>query len=184
MSVRVEIVNAAPGNAKVTTSHQYAAQVTLSIENADGSLTPSGWSTRKEGGGDGKPFSFTPGQNLIAGWTEGVLQMREGERAKIRVPVRLPAWWRVAARRGAARRGERYTRALRALLSRAEKKPLRNPRPLAFPRPHARLQSSKGYGAAAQGSKGGAWYIPANSNLLFDIEIVGKSGSGAPEKEL
>ena len=127
MSVRVEIVNAAPGNAKVTKSHQYAAQVTLSIENADGSLTPSGWSTRKEGGGDGKPFSFTPGQNLIAGWTEGVLQMREGERAKIHVPVRGPAWRRGAARRGAAS-------ALRALLSRAKEKTLRNPRPPPPPR--------------------------------------------------
>ena len=120
MSVRVETKVPAPGNAKVTKAHAYAAQVTLSIENADGSLTPSGWSTRKEGGGDGKPFSFTPGQNLIAGWTEGVLQMREGERAKIHVPVRRPAWWRGAARRGAAS----ALRARRALSSRARK---RNP---------------------------------------------------------
>jgi hypothetical protein len=29
------------------------AQVTLSIENADGTTTPSGWSTRKENGGNG-----------------------------------------------------------------------------------------------------------------------------------
>ena len=57
-----------------TRSHAYDSQVTLSIEAADGSTTPSGWSTRKEGGGDGRPFSFTPGQGLIAGWTEGVLQ--------------------------------------------------------------------------------------------------------------
>ncbi len=103
--------------------------MTLFIENADGTTTPSGWSTRKEGGGDDRPFSFTPGQGLIAGWTEGVLQMREGERAKIHVP------------------------------------------------------SAKGYGAAPQGQKGGGWYIPANSNLLFDIEIVGKRGKQA-EKEL
>ena len=34
------------------------------------------------------------------------------------------------------------------------------------------VPSSKGYGASAQGSKGGAWYIPANSNLHFDIEIL------------
>jgi hypothetical protein len=61
--------------------------VTLSIEGADGKLTPSGWSTRKEGGGDGRPFSFTPGQNLIAGWSEGVLKMREGERALLHVPA-------------------------------------------------------------------------------------------------
>ena len=130
MSVRVETKVPAPGNAKVTKAHAYAAQVTLSIENADGSLTPSGWSTRKEGGGDGKPFTFTPGQNLIAGWTDGVLQMREGERALIHVP------------------------------------------------------SALGYGAAPQGSKGGAWYIPGGSNLLFDIEIIGKASRGAPEKEL
>lgn len=39
-----------------------------------------------------------------------------------------------------------------------------------------------GYGGSDQGSKGGAWYIPANSNLLFDIEIIGKRGKGAPEK--
>lgn len=51
--------------------------------------TPSGWSTRRENGGDGKPFPFQPGQNLIAGWTEGVLKMREGERAKIHVPPAL-----------------------------------------------------------------------------------------------
>ena len=36
-----------------------------------------------------------------------------------------------------------------------------------------------GYGAAAQGSKGGAWFIPGNSNLLFDIEIIGKAGKPA-----
>jgi hypothetical protein len=72
-------------------------QVTLSIENPDGSLTPSGWSTRKEvlprffranqprpddplisqNGGDGRPFEFTPGRNLIQGWTEGVLQVTQ-----------------------------------------------------------------------------------------------------------
>jgi hypothetical protein len=79
--VRVEVQSAAAANAKVTTAHSYDAMVTLSIENADGTLTPSGWSTRKEHKGDGRPFSFTPGQNLIAGWTEGVLKMREGERA-------------------------------------------------------------------------------------------------------
>ena len=70
------------------TSHRSDdAQVTLSIEGPDGKLTPSGWSTRKEGGGDGRPFSFTPGQNLIVGWSEGVLKMREGERALLHVPA-------------------------------------------------------------------------------------------------
>ena len=128
-SVRVETITAAPGNKKVERGTPYAAQVTLSIENADGSLTPSGWSTRKEGGGDGSPFTFTPGVNLIQGWTDGVLQMREGERAKMHVPHEL------------------------------------------------------GYGAAAQGSKGGAWYIPGSSNLLFDIEIIGKAGAKGPAKE-
>lgn len=39
---------------------------------------------------------------------------------------------------------------------------------------------SLGYGPAAQGSPGGAWYIPGNSKLLFDIEILGKTGAPAP----
>lgn len=129
MSTRVEIVNPFPKNAKVTTAHKYKAMVTLSIENADGTLTPSGWSTRKEHKGDGRPFEFQPGVNLIQGWTEGCLQLREGERGLIHVP---------------------YT---------------------------------KGYGTKEQGSKGGAWFIPASSNLLFDIEILGKSGKNGPEAE-
>jgi len=124
--VKVDILNAAPGNAKVTKSSSYDAMVTLSIEAADGSTTPSGWSTRKEHKGDGKPFAFTPGRNLIQGWTDGVLQMREGERALMHVPA------------------------------------------------------SMGYGASPQGSPGGGWYIPGNSNLLFDIEILHKSGAKAP----
>ena len=124
--VRVEVTKAAAGNAKVTRSSAYDAMVTLSIEAADGSTTPSGWSTRKEHKGDGRPFSFTPGKNLITGWTDGVLQMREGERALIHVP------------------------------------------------------SALGYGAAPQGSPGGGWYIPGGSNLLFDIEILGKSGATGP----
>ena len=123
--VRVEILSAAPGNAPVTAAHSYDSHVTLSIEAADGSTTPSGWSTR-----GGAPFAFTPGQGLIAGWTEGVLQMREGEHAVLHVPAAL------------------------------------------------------GYGAKAQGSKGGAWYIPANSNLHFDIEVLAKTGSKAPAREL
>ena len=119
--VRVEIKTPYPDNAKVTGSSTYDCQVTLSIENKDGSTTPSGWSTRKENGGDGKPFSFQPGVKLIEGWSKGVLQMKEGERALIHVPPGM------------------------------------------------------GYGAGAQGQKGGGWYIPGNSNLLFDIEIIGKT---------
>ena len=120
--VRVEITKPFPGNAPVTGACSYDAMVTLSIENlADGSITPSGWSTRKENGGDGKPFSFQPGVKLIEGWSKGVLQMKEGERALIHVPAKM------------------------------------------------------GYGQSPQGSKGGGWYIPGNSNLLFDIEIIGKT---------
>ena len=126
--VKVDILKSFPDNAAVTGSHEYDSQVTLSIEHDDGSLTPAGWSTRLENGGDGRPFSFTPGVGLITGWTEGVLKMREGERAVLHVP------------------------------------------------------SSKGYGASAQGSKGGAWYIPANSNLHFDIEILGKRGGNPAAK--
>jgi hypothetical protein len=103
---KVDIVNASPGNAPVTTAHAYESHVTLSIEADDGTLTPSGWSTRGS-----SPFSFTPGQGLIQGWTDGVLKMKEGERAHMHVPASL------------------------------------------------------GYGANPQGSKGGAWYIPGNSNV-------------------
>jgi FKBP-type peptidyl-prolyl cis-trans isomerase len=46
------------------------------------------------------------------------------------------------------------------------------------------VPSTLGYGAAPQGSKGGAWYIPGNSNLLFDIEIVSKAGARVAAKEL
>jgi len=126
--IRVEITSARPGNAKVTKKFSYDCMVTLSIENKDGTTTPSGWSTRKENGGDGKPFSFQPGVGLIEGWSRGVLQMREGERALIHVPPSL------------------------------------------------------GYGSSEQGRKGGGWYIPGNSNLLFDIEILGKKGAKAAAK--
>ena len=49
----------------------------------------AGWSTRSEHKGDGKPFPFQPKKNLIEGWSIGVLQMREGERANIHVPSAL-----------------------------------------------------------------------------------------------
>jgi hypothetical protein len=125
--VVVEITTAAPADSPMVTSeHYYTSMVTLYIENDDGSKTPSGWSTRKEHGalhGVDAPFEFQPGLNLIVGWTEGVLQMKEGERALLHVP------------------------------------------------------SAKGYGGKPMGQKGGAFFIPENSNLLFDIEILGKAGS-------
>jgi len=120
--VRVEITQAASSGEPVSKQHKYDCQVTLYVESKDGTLTPSGWSTRKDQGGNGAPFAFTPGQGLIEGWTEGVLKMKIGERAKIHVPA------------------------------------------------------AKGYGAKAMGKQGGGWYIPANSDLMFDIEIVGKHG--------
>ena len=102
----------------------YTSHVTLYIYNADGSKTPSGWSTRQsDGAPSDSPFSFSPGKGLIEGWTEGVLQMKEGERSWLYVPA------------------------------------------------------SKGYGSQSMGSPGGGgFYIPANSDLLFDIEILGKAG--------
>jgi FKBP-type peptidyl-prolyl cis-trans isomerase FkpA len=36
-----------------------------------------------------------------------------------------------------------------------------------------------GYGGRPMGSPGGAFYIPADSHLLFDIEILGKAGEEA-----
>jgi len=87
--VKVDIVSSAPGHPNVVRGKTYDAHVTLSIELADGKLQPSGWSTRVEDGGNGSPFKFSPGVGLIAGWTEGVLKMREGERAYLHVPSAL-----------------------------------------------------------------------------------------------
>jgi hypothetical protein len=42
------------------------------------------------------------------------------------------------------------------------------------------VPAAEGYGAADQGRKGGGWFIPGNSNLLFDIEIIAKAGQKAP----
>jgi FKBP-type peptidyl-prolyl cis-trans isomerase len=120
--VRVETISAGSG-APVTRDYKYSSMVTLYIENADGTKTPSGWSTRvSDGATADKPFGFQPGVGLIEGWTQGVLQMKEGERAWLHVPAKL------------------------------------------------------GYGDRPMGSPGGAFYIPASSNLLFDIEILGKAG--------
>lgn len=117
--VVVETISAGSGPA-VDASQKYASMVTLYIENADGSKTPSGWSTRQaDGAAADSPFEFQPGVGLIQGWTEGVLQMNIGQRAWLHVPA------------------------------------------------------DKGYGSRPMGSPGGAFYIPANSNLLFDIEILG-----------
>uniref|UniRef100_A0A7S3P875 peptidylprolyl isomerase n=1 Tax=Amphora coffeiformis TaxID=265554 RepID=A0A7S3P875_9STRA len=119
-AVVVETISPGDGPA-VTKDFRYSAMVTLYIENDDKSKTPSGWSTRKEDGAPrDQPFNFQPGVGLIQGWTDGVLQMKEKERAWLHVPAEL------------------------------------------------------GYGARPMGSPGGAFYIPANSNLLFDIEILGK----------
>eukprot|EP00980_Cylindrotheca_fusiformis_P001242 scaffold332_cov117-Cylindrotheca_fusiformis.AAC.2 len=126
--VIVETIQAGTGP-PVTKEHFYKSHVTLYIENtATKEKTPSGWSTRKEDGAAAdSPFSFQPGVNLIAGWTEGVLQMKEGERALLHVPAHL------------------------------------------------------GYGSRSMGSpNGGSFYIPENSDLLFDIEILGKK-KGAQE---
>ena len=121
-SQAVVVETISPGNGPaVTKSHSYRSMVTLYIENSDKSRTPSGWSTRKSDGADAdSPFTFQPGRDLIEGWTEGVLKMKEGERALLHVP------------------------------------------------------SAMGYGGTPIGSQGGAFYIPANSDLLFDIEILGK----------
>ena len=116
--VRVEIKKAEPNGAPVTTAQRYRAQVTLYIEGKDGSLKPSGWSTRKEHGADDKPFEFQPGKNLIEGWSRGVLQMKQGERALLHVPAAL------------------------------------------------------GYKDQAVGQPGGTFYVPANADLCFDIEVL------------
>jgi hypothetical protein len=120
--VSVEIISPNDEGAPVTKDFKYRSMVTLYIEDtANGGKTPSGWSTRvADGAAVDKPFDFQPGVGLIPGWTDGVLQMREGERAWLHVP------------------------------------------------------SSLGYGKRPMGSPGGAFYIPANSDLLFDIEILSK----------
>ena len=45
--VKVDIRVSRPNNPAVQLNKRYLSHVTLSIENDDGSLTPSGWSTRK-----------------------------------------------------------------------------------------------------------------------------------------
>mmetsp|Transcript_18970 Transcript_18970/g.44572 ORF Transcript_18970/g.44572 Transcript_18970/m.44572 type:complete len:163 (-) Transcript_18970:149-637(-) len=134
-AVIVETIQPGSGS-PVTKDHRYKSMVTLYIEqpNANGdkeatsTKTPSGWPTRQsDGAAKDDPFTFQPGRNLIPGWTEGVLQMVEGQRAWLHVPAR------------------------------------------------------KGYGNRPMGSPGGAFYIPANSDLAFDIEILGKEDDEATE---
>eukprot|EP01123_Difflugia_compressa_P015923 TRINITY_DN9326_c0_g1_i1.p1 TRINITY_DN9326_c0_g1~~TRINITY_DN9326_c0_g1_i1.p1 ORF type:complete len:142 (+),score=41.94 TRINITY_DN9326_c0_g1_i1:54-428(+) len=117
--VRKEVVKEGSGP-QVTKGKKYSAEVTLYIEDlSSGKLTPSGWSTRADNDQPlGNPFQFSPGVNLIEGWTQGALQMKVGERARIHVPPSL------------------------------------------------------GYGSQTMGSPKGPWYIPANSNLCFDLEIT------------
>ena len=123
-STKVDKQRTNPTAPAVQRGYRYSSHVTLYIENVDdGSRTKSGWSTRQENGADkDTPFVFEPGVNLIEGWTEGVLQMNEGERAYLHVPPEL------------------------------------------------------GYGSRPMGNPHGAFWIPANSHLLFDIEILGKEG--------
>ena len=45
--VKVDILSSKPNNPKVIKHYEYSAHVTLSIEKDDGTLIPSGWSTRK-----------------------------------------------------------------------------------------------------------------------------------------
>eukprot|EP00543_Licmophora_paradoxa_P006352 CAMPEP_0202450984 /NCGR_PEP_ID=MMETSP1360-20130828/9517_1 /ASSEMBLY_ACC=CAM_ASM_000848 /TAXON_ID=515479 /ORGANISM="Licmophora paradoxa, Strain CCMP2313" /LENGTH=160 /DNA_ID=CAMNT_0049069445 /DNA_START=86 /DNA_END=568 /DNA_ORIENTATION=- len=121
-AVRVQITKPSLAGEPVTGDHKYRSMVTLYIEQDDGSRKPSGWSTRVEDGAKiDQPFEFQPGVNLIQGWSEGVLQMKVGERALLHVPAK------------------------------------------------------KGYGGRPMGRPGGAFYIPPNSDLMFDIEILEKA---------
>ena len=78
--VRVDIIATNPDGLQVTKEYKYSSHVTLYVEDlVNGEKTPSGWSTRKEDGAAvDKPFEFEPGVGLIQGWTDGVLQMKEG----------------------------------------------------------------------------------------------------------
>ena len=45
--VKVDIISSKPNNPKIIQHYEYTAHITLSIEKEDGTLIPSGWSTRK-----------------------------------------------------------------------------------------------------------------------------------------
>ena len=194
-SVRVETKAAFPGNAAVTKSHSYDAMVTLMIENADGSTTPSGWSTRKENGGDGNPFAFTPGRNLIevraSPWRRAAAGTRQGGATGAAHGARRPLM-QIGSILHHGGGGGRASRRRQAAHSSAP-----TPYPTSLPpqgwtagvlqmregeRALIHVPSAQGYGASPQGSKGGAWYIPGNSNLLFDVRARGWREGGYHQK--
>ena len=37
------------------------------------------------------------------------------------------------------------------------------------------IPAKKGYGGQEMGSPGGAFYIPKNSDLMFDIQVLGRA---------
>jgi FKBP-type peptidyl-prolyl cis-trans isomerase len=88
--VVVDITTPNDNGAPVTKDHKYSSHETLYIENADKTKMPSGRSTRvSDGAAADKPFQFQPGVGVIEGWTEGVLQVKEGERIMLHVPAAL-----------------------------------------------------------------------------------------------
>ena len=100
------------------------------------------------------PTAVTPGVKLIKGWTEGVLQMREGERAIMHVP----------GTRSSLRSGK-------ILLNSA-----------GFDSDYSNWQALPdfetaylGYGAKAQGKKGAAVYIPGEESLLLGMLVIALS---------
>eukprot|EP00523_Entomoneis_sp_CCMP467_P007267 CAMPEP_0168729034 /NCGR_PEP_ID=MMETSP0724-20121128/5990_1 /TAXON_ID=265536 /ORGANISM="Amphiprora sp., Strain CCMP467" /LENGTH=182 /DNA_ID=CAMNT_0008775895 /DNA_START=19 /DNA_END=567 /DNA_ORIENTATION=- len=111
----------ATSGAPVTKDWPYLAYVTFYIDNKDGTRKPSGWSTRTEDGAEEDDvISIVPGQGLVPGWTEGLLQMKEGERAELYIPA------------------------------------------------------EKGYGHKTLGTPGSDIYIPPNSPLIIDVEVIAK----------
>ena len=145
--VKVDILQPGTGP-PVSRQYQYRSRVTLYLD--DEHRTPTGWSSsssttrvKKEGAqslhkdnddeNDDETskhnYIFQPGKRVIQGFTHGVLQMREGERALLQVPAALA------------------------------------------------------YKDKAKGKPGSGMYIPPNSDLLFDIEILGKVGEQEDEEE-
>mmetsp|Transcript_10320 Transcript_10320/g.15874 ORF Transcript_10320/g.15874 Transcript_10320/m.15874 type:complete len:168 (+) Transcript_10320:78-581(+) len=68
----------------------YNVLMTLYVEQMDGTLKKSGFSTRKaDGAKEDTYFELEYGVDLIEGLNMGVLQMRQGERAMIHIPAYL-----------------------------------------------------------------------------------------------